>query len=53
VAEKPVRWSLREPTQANLFENQRIKAMSKLKLKPGIITGAALQELFAYMKKAR
>ena len=26
--------------------------MSKMKLKPGIITGAALQELFAYMKKA-
>jgi len=26
--------------------------MSKLKLKPGIITGTALQELFAYMKEA-
>ncbi|HEY6727612.1 MAG TPA: class II fructose-bisphosphate aldolase [Polyangiaceae bacterium] len=26
--------------------------MSKLKLKPGIVTGTALQELFAYMKEA-
>src|SRR6185436_13057779 len=25
--------------------------MSKLKLKPGVITGAALQELYAYMKR--
>ncbi len=27
--------------------------MSKMQLKPGVITGAALQELFAYMKSAK